>query len=237
MDLGLIIIVLCVTIIVIVALQFHRVLGKRTGNEKSSSQLLENSIVSVQGAQAALENSDQASFLPQIIQDKASVWKDIDAIAPTASPVNEALRKIYEGDQQFSPKGFIAKAVNDYEDILESFAKLDQAKLRELLAAPTATVFEEEIAKNVAEGVKIDFSYVGNDKAKIIDAQVKGQEAFITLHFVSEAVLAIYNKAGELIKGSSKDLSILDEKWIFVRQLSSATSPWLVCATAPAAAA
>ncbi|MDN5248616.1 Tim44/TimA family putative adaptor protein [Bartonella sp. TP] len=238
MDLGLIIIILCVMIIAIVAFQFNRVLGKRTGTEKPLSQLLENSIVSVQAANASgiEQDAEGSALLPQLIQTKASVLEDIDAIAPVASPLNEALRRIYDLDRHFSPKTFIAKAVSDYERVLESFAKLDQTVLHTLLSQPAEAAFEQEVAKNLAEGIKIDFSYVGNDKAQIIDAQVNDQEAFITLHFVSEVVLAIYNKAGELMKGSAKDLSILDEKWTFARRLTGSSTPWLVCATAPVAA-
>lgn len=228
MDISIALIVLSIIVIIVVAVQFNKILGQRTGNEKPISQILEKSI-SINSLK--IKNAEKEEAETTSIINIENIIEDIDKIAPVDSKINQNLRKIYEKDKKFSPKQFLAYVEDIYEKILDAFAKNEISKIRDFLSDNVSKAFTKAIEENKSKGNNISFNFVGSDKIKIMDVDIDGNIAYITVKFVSEVVYAITDEAGNVLSGKNNDLTILDEEWVFCSELPTTESPWFVCAT------
>lgn len=226
MDIGLVVITLSIIVLLVVIVQFNEILGKRTGREKPI-----NNIQGIKTIKEKLIAGEDSNHTPQQIINVENILSDIDEIAPKDSDINKKLREIYDIDKKFSPKAFIKEAVKDYEKCLNALSKEDMSSVDGLLTREVREAFTAQIAAYKAKEQKIDFEFVGNAKSDIIDIKIIENTAYIALRFISEAVFSLRDKDDQIIKGRSHDLTILDEKWAFKKQLNDSTDNWRVCAT------
>lgn len=225
MDIGLVIITLSIIVLFIVVVQFNQTLGKRTGNEKSI-----NNMQAIKNIKEKLVTTEDNKNMPEQIINVENILNDIDELAEKDSDINKKLRKIYDSDKNFSPKNFINNAIDSYEKALNAFAKENISDIEGILAPDVKGAFEAKLAEYKTKEEKIDFHFIGNAKADIIDIKIIENIAYIAMRFVSEAVFALKDKEEQIICGRSNDLTILDEKWLFAKAMNEAM-PWRIAAT------
>src|SRR5690606_11854718 len=125
----------------------------------------------------------------------------IDAFAKPGTDLNKGLRAIHDADSSFEPKTFVDGAKMAYEMIVMAYADGDRRTLKNLLSREVFDGFVAAIAHRESRSEKIQSSFVGIDKADIVNAEMKGSEAHVTLRIVSELISATRNSAGEVIDG------------------------------------
>lgn len=226
MDIGLLVITLSIIVLLVVIVQFNEILGKRTGREKPISN-----IQGIKTIKEKLISGEDSNHAPQQIINVENILSDIDDIAPKDSDINKKLRQIYDIDKSFSPKTFIKVAIEDYEKCLNALAKEDISLADNLLTREVRDAFAAQIANYKAKEQKVNFEFVGNAKSDIIDIKIIENTAYIAIRFISEAVFSLIDKNDQIINGHSHDLTILDEKWVFKKQLNDSADNWRVCAT------
>lgn len=226
MDIGLVVITLSIIVLLVVVVQFNEILGKRTGRERTV-----NNIHGIKTIKEKLISGENSSDMSTQIINVENILSDIDELAPKDSSVNTKLRQIYDLDKNFSPKLFINEAIEDYEKILNAFTKEDLATVESKLTDKVKDSFKSQIDDYKAKEQRIEFNFIGNAKANIVDIKIVENVAYIAIRFISEAVFALYNKADELIQGRSHDLTILDESWVFKKELADKVENWRICAT------
>jgi predicted lipid-binding transport protein (Tim44 family) len=112
-----------------------------------------------------------------------------------------------------------------------AFADGDRKSLKQLLSAEVYDGFVQAISGREARGEKIEFKFVGIDKAEITAATVKGTTAQVTVRFLSKLVSATHDKDGKVIDGDPTHVGDVTDIWTFAREVASRDPNWKLVAT------
>lgn len=213
---------------VVVILKLRSVLGRRTGDEEARVERYRT-----ERARQEAASGDNVVAMPRRERDTVA--------APPAAEVAEADAeeriKTYPGvepaargglldiarlDPTFDPDTFIRGAKQAYEMIVTAFAEGNRKLLRDLLDRPVYDGFTRAIGERETRGEQVDQSFVGIEKADILESEVKSGIASITVRFVSELISATRDKAGAIINGDSQRIKEVTDIWTFSRDISSA---------------
>jgi predicted lipid-binding transport protein (Tim44 family) len=186
---------------VVIFLQLRNVLGRRTGNERPPFDPYSKR----EGASApvATDAGDgKVVTLPRREGMRAPEppqgFEAIDAYAKPGTDLNTALRGIATNDPSFNPKEFINGAKIAYEMIVTAFADGDRKTLKNLLSREVYEGFVAAINERESRGETVKSSFVGVEKADIVQAEVKGSEAAVTMRIVSQTASARSTMSGLL---------------------------------------
>jgi len=215
---------------VIVILKLRSVLGRRTGDEETRVERYR----AERAQRAASAGSDNVVSMPRRDRDGAPLpaptaevteadaeerIKTYPGIEPAARP---GLIEIAKLDPAFEPEGFVRGAKQAYEMIVTAFAEGNRKLLRDLLSRDVYEGFNRAITERESRGEQVDQSFVGIDKADVLESEVKGGIASITVRFVSELISATRDKAGAIISGDPQRIKEVTDIWTFSRDVSSA---------------
>lgn len=136
----------------------------------------------------------------------ATTVADADAEAKvrafSADPAIAAgLLAIFKSSGAFDPEQFMGGARQAYEMIVTAFAEGNRKTLRNLLSREVFEGFSAVISDREARGEQIDQSFVGITKAEIVEAELKGGSAQVSVRFVSDLISATRDKAGTVLSG------------------------------------
>jgi predicted lipid-binding transport protein (Tim44 family) len=152
------------------------------------------------------------------------------AAAGTATN-GEGLAALAAADRSFNASQFLNGARTAYEMIVTAFADGDRKSLKQLLSAEVYDGFVQAISGREARGEKIEFKFVGIDKAEITAATVKGTTAQVTVRFLSKLVSATHDKDGKVIDGDPTHVGDVTDIWTFAREVASRDPNWKLVAT------
>jgi predicted lipid-binding transport protein (Tim44 family) len=213
---------------VVVILKLRSVLGRRTGDEEARVERYRAERAQRTGATA----TDNVVTMPRregaAVPAPAAEVTEADAeerikAYPGIEPAARAgLIEIAKLDPAFEPDGFIRGAKQAYEMIVTAFAEGNRKLLKELLDRPVYDGFTRAITERESRGEQIDQSFVGIDKADILESEVKGGIASITVRFVSQLISATRDKAGAIINGDPQRIKEVTDIWTFSRDVSTA---------------
>lgn len=213
---------------VLIFLQLRSVLGRRTGNEKppydpySQRDLAkgpgsdDNRIVTLPRRDGADEERDNA---------------EIDRFAPAGSDLNNSLREMMRLDPSFRPKEFVDGARMAYEMIVMAFAEGDRKTLKNLLSREVYEGFDAAITARERNGETVRSTFVGIEKADIVQAGVRNHEEQITLRIVSQLISATYDRDNKLVDGDAEAVSEVTDIWTFARDSRSKDPNWKLVST------
>lgn len=232
--------ILLLAVALVVFWRLRSVLGTRTGTEKLPIEPFETRRTE---AQKGREAADSVIRFPQNAPPATSAEADRDPPAPVwsgfAEPGSElaaSLQQIADSDPGFAPRTFVEGAKMAYEMIVDGFAKGDKANLKNLLSREVFDGFARAIDDRQAQGQRVEFRFVGIDKATIQSASLAGgKKATITMEFVSDMISATYDRADQVIDGDPKEIREVTDVWSFERDITSRNPNWKLVATqAPA---
>ena len=118
-----------------------------------------------------------------------------------------------------------------YEMIVTAFAEGNRKTLRNLLSREVYDGFVAAITEREARGDQIDQSFVGINKADLVEAEMKKDTAQISVKFISEIITATRDKAGTVLAGDPKKIKEVIDIWTFARVNSSRDPNWKLVAT------
>jgi predicted lipid-binding transport protein (Tim44 family) len=228
---------------VVVILKLRSVLGRRTGDEEARVERYRAERTQ-QGAPAA--SSDNVVAMPRRERDavtaapatevtQADAEERIKTYPSVEAGARNGLIDIARLDPAFDPDTFIRGAKQAYEMIVTAFAEGNRKLLKDLLSRDVYEGFTRAIADRESRDEQVDQSFVGIDKADILESEVKSGIASITVRFVSQLISATRDKAGAIISGDSQRIKEVTDIWTFSRDISSAkarTNPnWRLIAT------
>ncbi len=219
---------------VVIFLRLRNVLGRRTGNERQPYDPYaasdSNSPTAKPGAQDTVvplpRGRDDGSVEPA-----KSIAERIKKFAPKGSPLEKGLTDIAKSDAEFDPEQFLSGAKAAYEMIVMAFAGGDRRALRQLLGKDVYDGFVGALDEREDRGEKVDSSFVGINKADIIEAEFKRKMAQVTVKFVSELITSTSDKDGKVIDGDPKKVREVTDIWTFARDISSRDPNWKLVAT------
>ena len=215
---------------IVIFFQLRNVLGRRTGSERPPFDPYSSPRTEAKGDAAPAEN---VVSLPRRKggAEAENAYAVVDAVAKPDTELNRGLRAIRDADPSFDPKVFVDGAKMAYEMIVMAYADGDRRTLKNLLSREVYDGFVAAISDRESRNEKIQSSFVGIDKAEIVNAEMKGSEAHVTLRVVSQLVSATRNAAGEVIDGDPETVAEVKDVWTFARDTRSRDPNWKLVAT------
>lgn len=226
-----------VTLIFVVAavfvfLQLRNVLGKRTGHERRpfDPYSSKREAPAEEDAEAAGE-SDNVITLPGRGEMRADPYRDIDRVAKPGTDLNTGMRAIKDRSADFEPATFLSGAKMAYEMIVMSFADADRKTLKNLLSSEVYDGFAAALDEREAKGETVQSSFIGIDKADIIAAEMRDNDALVTIRVVSQLISATRDKDGNVIDGDPDAVVEVKDVWTFARDTRNRDPNWRLVAT------
>ena len=134
-------------------------------------------------------------------------------------------------DREFSPEDFLHGARAAYEMVITAFSKRDQDTLKMLLSDEMYKSFSLSLKDAETEKRFNDTTLVAITKADIKDAKLSGNQATITVAFVSEQIHLIRDENGAILEGNPSQQHAVEDEWVFTRNLTSSSPNWTILET------
>lgn len=200
-------------------LRLRSVLGRRTGNERRRNPL-------IRPAEQKLPSFDRwAGTQP------ADAAAPVPPTAPPGDAVSAGLARIRMADAEFDPERFLEGARAAFEMIVAAFAAGDKAKLRPLLSDEVYRPFSAEIDKRDAERETLETRILGLKQLDIVEAELSGRTARVTLKLVSDQINVLRAHDGSIVDGDPDHAIEKTDFWTFARDTRSTDPNWALVAT------
>tara|TARA_A100001037_G_scaffold199783_1_gene178707 strand:- start:146 stop:805 length:660 start_codon:yes stop_codon:yes gene_type:complete len=207
--------------------RLRSVLGKRTGHERPPRDTYagrENTSVRPEPQDTGADSTVVA--LPDRASDPAPK-SDI----PEDSPAAGGLRDVQAADGNFAVGEFLEGARMAFEMIVTSFAAGDRDTLRPLLSDEVYENFAGAIDAREGRDEIMEMTLVGIRETEILEANMDGRVAFLTVKVVSEQIEAVRDADGESVSGDPTKVSTVTDIWTFARNTRSRNPNWTLVAT------
>ncbi len=223
---------------VVIILKLRSVLGKRSNEDDARVERLRAQerarAAQAQDKVVAMPRRDRPATAPEP-QPAPQPVADLEAKVRTFAGGDEAVLKgliaIQEADRTFDPEQFLKGARQAYEMIVTSFAEGNRKILKTLLSREVFDGFASAISERESRGEQIDQSFVGINKADVIEAELRKDVAHISVKFVSELFTATRDRAGVVIAGDPNKKREVVDIWTFAREAASRDPNWKLIAT------
>lgn len=219
----------------LIFLNLRSVLGKRTGSEKPPFDPQSRDQRTMDG-QSQPADDGKVITLPRRDQQQSPTeafnrYQAIDEFVPAGTDLNDKLRKVFDVDPTFEPRQFADGAKVAYEMIVQGFAEGDRKSLKTLLSNEVYQGFDQAISAREKAGQTVKSTFVGIEKADIIDARLDGSEVTIVMRVVSQLISATYDAAGEVVEGNADSVAEVIDSWSFARDTRSRDPNWKLVQT------
>ena len=210
-----------------ILLRLRSVLGRRTGFEQTRRP------PEPAPAKAAKPAEDNVIPLPE--RNRAEPV--FDAPPPT-SPTSIGLEQIQKADRSFNPAEFVTGAKAAYEMIVTAFAAGDTATLKSMVSPDVMAGFTQAIEARRKAGQTHETIVNSIRTAAIVDADLKGSVAEVTVKFVSELVNVTRDAKGDVVAGEASApgkpgaVEEVTDIWTFSRDTKSPDPNWTLVDTA-----
>lgn len=213
---------------VLIFLQLRSVLGRRTGNEKPPfDPYSPKDLAKGPGS----EDSKVVTLQRKGDTDSENRYAAVDAYAKPDTELNAKLRDVVNADPSFEPKEFLNGARMAYEMIVMAFAEGDRKTLKGLLSREVFDGFNAAITEREQRGETVKSTFVGIEKADIVQASVKDSEVQVTVRVLSQLISATFAKDGSVVDGDAEAVGEVDDLWTFSRDARSRDPNWKLVAT------
>jgi predicted lipid-binding transport protein (Tim44 family) len=234
--------ILSLIVAVVVIVKLRSVLGRRTTDDEAR---IDRKIRADQQAQEQRAQQDKVVTLPRrdkeqvgapAIQAVSAVGDTADrfkAIAGGNAEIERGLLDIVRREPGFDAEHFLRGAKQAYEMIVTAFAEGNRKTLKDLLSREVFDGFAAVIAEREGRGEIVDQSFVGISRCELVEAEVRGSQAQLTVKFVSQLINATRDKAGAIVGGDPQKIKDVTDIWTFARDLGTRDPNWRLVATSP----
>ena len=228
-------IILFAAIAAFFVLRLRNVLGKRTGHQNPPGSAYDPF------AKRKDETDEKVVHLPDRgrpakpgeddAEEAVAEGPAAPAEEPAATPLAAGITQIKLADKSFDEDQFVSGARMAFEMIVAAFAQGDTGALRPLLSNDVYADFAGAIEERQREGHVLETTLVGLQETALVEAEVQGRTAFVTLKFVSDQVNIMRDKDGEVIEGDPNQVTTVTDLWTFARNTRSRDPNWTLVAT------
>lgn len=169
-------------------------------------------------------------------QDPAELIEDLTrepqgAMGIENDTARDGLLDILKTDKFFNIKEFLQNAQDAFVYIVEAFAEGDREALEDMLDTPVYDAFESAITQREKDGEAAESEIHAIRQSKVIEAELKGRMAFVTVRFVAEETSAIRDSDGEVLSGHPDRVTEMTDIWTFGRDTKSKDPRWFLIQT------
>lgn len=212
--------------------RLYSVLGRRTGHEKPFDPFRTKepeAPATVTDREGNIRRLPEPAARPERVdRDRRKLEA---AIAGVAGDVRRGLDEIRGADPKFDPVDFVGGARVAFDMIVGAFAQGDAKALRPLLSDQVFANFAGAIEDRSRNQQKHETTLVGILSADIVGAALKGDEAQVTVKFVSQQINVTKDQEGRIIDGDPSEVANITDVWTFARPVKSRDPNWVLTAT------
>ena len=230
-------IIIYAIIAVALILKLVSTMGKRTDDEVSSEEFLQESQKPTPFSSKSATKKQQQSkeYKGKIIDIQPQTESTIDL--SRYEHLEAPLQNIINIDPHFEPEKFISNANKAFEIILLAYAQADIDTLDNLVKGDIHDQLIESINNRKADNYTMEEkNLLGINASSFYNIQLHDTIAVIDIRFETDQIYAIYNEDGDVIEGDSHHLIKRDDIWSFQRDLQSEDKRWLLIEARPAEA-
>lgn len=220
MDFPFLDIVFFAMLAIFLGLRLRNVLGRRTGLEKRRPDPFKPA------EPAPAQPADNVLRLPD--RDR----KALETLtADEDTPLARGIKAIHQADKTFDVTGFVGGARGAFEMIITAFAKGDLQALRPLLADGVFDNFKRAVDDRTSRGETLETTLIGLTSTEVVDADLEGSTARVTIRFVSEQVNLTKDASGKTVDGDPNKIVTITDVWTFARDVRSSDPNWMLVET------
>ncbi|MCC0022032.1 MAG: Tim44 domain-containing protein [Nitratireductor sp.] len=221
--------IITIVIAVFILLRLRSVLGQRTGHQPPPVPRQPER----DNTQPEPENGNVVSLPSRGVAGEGAnpAHAAINSYAEPGTKLNSGLMDIASKDPSFEPESFLSGAKMAYEMIVTAFADGDRKALKNLLSKEVYEGFAEALDEREKRGETVRSTFVGIEKSDIRGAAVAGNEAQVTVQFISQIISSTHDSNGEVIDGDPDQVAEVNDVWTFARSLKSRDPNWKLIAT------
>ena len=225
-------ILLLAVIAAVIVLRLRSVLGRRGGHEPSRPAY---DPFKKEGKEE--QSEDKVVQLPDRSGQAGEPEADLEeAIAArgtgdASTPLEAGLTQIKLADRNFDKDGFAQGAKAAFEMVIGAFAQGDTKTLRPLLSNEVFEGFSGAIKERETAKESLETTLIGIKTAEVIEAELQGKTAFVTVKFVSEQVNVTRDAEGKVVDGDANHVATITDIWTFARNTRSRDPNWTLVAT------
>ena len=204
-------------------IRLRSVLGRRTGNEKKPKDIF------------TYQDSILEPDKKKVLEVKEAIKRKTPLSLPEKKINNlkksTGLERIFYFDKNFSPKKFLEGAKIAFKSIIETYAKGEINKIKNLLSSNVFSAFSREIKSRVQKKHSLEHTLISLKSADIEKIHVKSSIADIVVKFVSEQVNLLKNEKGKTLSGNDEYIENHIDYWTFSKDLKSTNPNWKLVVT------
>ena len=230
---------LALVVAVFVILRLRSVLGRRTGDDEARIDRQMRAREAREQAAAAGEkvvslprrDVEEVAVRPESQPSDEDMQERFKSLGINDETISAGLMAIAQRDADFEPGHFLTGAKQAYEMIVTAFAEGNRNLLQDLLSEDVFDGFSTAISEREERGEQVDQSFVGINRADLVEAELKSNEANVTIKFLSQLISATRDQAGEVISGDPQKVMEVTDIWTFARDVTSSDPNWRLIAT------
>jgi predicted lipid-binding transport protein (Tim44 family) len=208
-------IIVLAAIAVFILLRLYGVLGQQIGHEKTNVQ------------DSSFDKDSKVIELAPKVLEKQQVEEE----STFSAEVQEGIKAIREVDKGFRVQHFLEGAKAAFEMIMEALAKDDRDTLQMLLSPELYEECVIVLKKRDEQEAYEETTLISILDAKILSASLQGNDAVVSVEFVSEQVQVKRTKGGAKVENSASDIEIVEDKWMLKRDVRSSNPNWVIVET------
>ena len=216
-------IVLFAMVAAFLVLRLRSVLGKRTGHEQPRQDPISQRVNQA-------ENDGNVIDMPNTGREDAPAAEHPESLY-TDDPLATGIADIRDADPSFNSAEFANGARGAFEMVVQGFAEGDNETLKMLLADDVFDNFRTAIDEREEAEETLETTIISIKSAEVIEAEMDGRNALVTLKFVSEQVNVARDSEDRIIDGDPNQVTEITDIWTFSRDTKSGDPNWKLVET------
>ena len=216
-------IILFAMVAAFLVLRLRSVLGRRSGNDDRPRDTSARRKRDGENEGNVIELADRT--------DSADDGEDLASDAESDDPLIAGIAQIRLADPNFDADEFQGGARAAFEMVVHAFATDDSGTLRTLLSEEVAENFQNAIRERLEAGETLETTVISIKSAEMIEAEMRGRHAALTMKFVSEQVNVTRDTEGRVIEGDPNQITDITDIWTFARNTRARDPNWKLIET------
>jgi predicted lipid-binding transport protein (Tim44 family) len=153
------------------------------------------------------------------------------AAAKVPEALKDTIKKVHGIDKQFEVHGFLQGAASAFEMIVAAYGKHDRSVLRPLLSKELYEQFGSDIDDQRKRSERNESTLLAIVDVKLQSAELVKNTARLGVMIQSEQVHVVRNTHNDIVSGNSSNVDVVEDHWVFERDLRSANPNWTLITT------
>lgn len=218
-------IILFAMVAAFLVLRLRSVLGRRAGRQDRPRDVSAKRRKESEGEGNVIELADRTD------RADGDAPEDVASDAESDDPLVAGIARIRLADPNFDVDQFAAGARSAFEMVVHAFATGDSGTLRSLLNEEVAENFQNAITERLEAGETLETTVISIKSTDVIEAEIDGRQAALTVKFVSEQVNVTRDTEGRVIEGDPNQVTDITDIWTFARNTRGRDPNWKLIET------